>query len=130
MGQIAPEEGNKMKEKFYTKYLILNTLLLILSLAFWLVISDLYMKCFVLTSLYIFSAVALLRIMCDNKKDAEDFLNKEQGDFRTRELYDFSKEDRKEAFYQEWCKTDVKEIDETYDWDDELEAYTILYQQK
>ena len=66
----------------------------------------------------------------DNKKDAEDFLNKEQGDFRTRELYDFSKEDRKEAFYQEWCKTDVKEIDETYDWDDELEAYTILYQQK
>lgn len=65
----------------------------------------------------------------DNKKDAEDFLNKEQGDFRTRELYDFSKEDRKAAFYQEWCKTDVNEIDETYDWDDELEAYTILYQQ-
>ena len=65
----------------------------------------------------------------DNKKDAEDFLNKEQGDFRTRELYDFSKEDRKAVFYQEWCKTDVNEIDETYDWDDELEAYTILYQQ-
>ena len=57
-----------MKEKFYTKYLILNTLLLILSLVFWLVISDLYMKCFVLTSLYIFSEVALLRIMCDDKK--------------------------------------------------------------
>lgn len=57
-----------MKEKFYTRYLILNTLLLILSLAFWLVISDLYMKCFVLASLYIFSAVALLRIMCDDKK--------------------------------------------------------------
>ena len=26
------------------------------------------MKCFVLTSLYIFSEVALLRIMCDDKK--------------------------------------------------------------
>ena len=68
LGQIAPEEGNKMKKKFYARYLILNTLLLTLSLVFWLVISDLYMKCFVLTSLYIFSEVALLRIMCDDKK--------------------------------------------------------------
>ena len=68
MGQFAPEEGKKMKEKFYTKYLILNTLLLILSLAFWLVISDLYMKCVVVASLYIFSEVALLRMMCDDKK--------------------------------------------------------------
>ena len=57
-----------MKEKFYTKYLVLNTLLLILSLAFWLVISDLHMKCFVLASLYIFSEVVLIRIMCDDKK--------------------------------------------------------------
>ena len=57
-----------MKEKFYTRYLLLNTLLLILSLAFWLVISDLYMKCLALTSLYIFSEVALIRIMCDDKK--------------------------------------------------------------
>ena len=55
----------------------------------------------------------------DNKKDAEDFLNKEQGDFRIRELYDFSKADRKEAFYKEWCKKEVSEIDETDDWDDE-----------
>ena len=68
LGQIAPEEGNKMKKKFYARYLILNTLLLTLSLVFWLVISDLYMKCFVLISLYIFSEVALLRIMCDDKK--------------------------------------------------------------
>ena len=68
LGQIAPEEGNKMKKKFYARYLILNTLLLTLSLVFWLVISDLYMKCLVLTSLYIFSEVALLRIMCDDKK--------------------------------------------------------------
>ena len=67
-GVSPPEERNKMKEKFYTRYLLLNTLLLILSLAFWLVISDLYMKCLVLTSLYIFSEVALLRIMCDDKK--------------------------------------------------------------
>ena len=67
-GEMPPEERNKMKEKFYTRYLLLNTLLLILSLAFWLVISDLYMKCLVLTSLYIFSEVALLRIMCDDKK--------------------------------------------------------------
>ena len=67
-GRFAPRERNKMKGKFYTRYLLLNTLLLILSLAFWLVISDLYMKCFVLTSLYIFSEVALLRIMCDDKK--------------------------------------------------------------
>ena len=67
-GETPTEERNKMKEKFYTRYLLLNTLLLILSLAFWLVISDLYMKCFVLASLYIFSAVALLRIMCDDKK--------------------------------------------------------------
>lgn len=63
-----PRERNKMKEKFYTRYLLLNTLLLILSLAFWLVISDLYMKCLVLTSLYIFSEVVLIRIMCDDKK--------------------------------------------------------------
>ena len=67
-GVSPPEERNKMKEKFYTRYLVLNTLLLTLSLAFWLVISDLYMKCLVLTSLYIFSEVALLRIMCDDKK--------------------------------------------------------------
>ena len=57
-----------MKEKFYTKYLILNTLLLTLSLVFYLVLSDLYIRYLVLTSLYIFSAVALLRIMCDDKK--------------------------------------------------------------
>ena len=57
-----------MKETFYTRSLLLNTLLLILSLAFWLVISDLYMKCLALTSLYIFSEVALIRIMCDDKK--------------------------------------------------------------
>ena len=57
-----------MKEKFYTKYLILNTLLLTLSLVFYLALSDLYIKCLVLTSLYIFSEVALLRIMCDDKK--------------------------------------------------------------
>ena len=67
-GETPPEERNKMKKKFYARYLILNTLLLTLSLVFWLVISDLYMKCFVLTSLYIFSEVALLRIMCDDKK--------------------------------------------------------------
>lgn len=67
-GETPPEERNKMKEKFYTRYMILNILLLTLSLAFWLVISDLYMKCFVLASLYIFSAVALLRIMCNDKK--------------------------------------------------------------
>ena len=67
-GETPPEERNKMKEKFYTKYLVLNTLLLILSLAFWLVISDLHMKCFVLASLYIFSEVVLIRIMCDDKK--------------------------------------------------------------
>ena len=57
-----------MKEKFYTKYLILNTLLLILSLVFYLVLSDLYIRYLVLASLYIFSEVALLRIMCDDKK--------------------------------------------------------------
>lgn len=57
-----------MKEKFYTRYLLLNTLLLILSLAFWLVISDLYMKCLALTSLNFFGVVALIRIMCDDKK--------------------------------------------------------------
>ena len=67
-GRFAPRERNKMKEKFYTRYLLLNTLLLILSLAFWLVISDLHMKCFVLASLYIFSEVVLIRIMCDDKK--------------------------------------------------------------
>lgn len=67
-GETPLEERNKMKEKFYTRYLLLNTLLLILSLTFWLVISDLYMKYFVLASLDIFSAVALLRIMCDDKK--------------------------------------------------------------
>ena len=67
-GRNAPRERNKMKEKFYTRYLLLNTLLLILSLAFWLVISDLYMKCVVVASLYIFSDVALIRIMCDDKK--------------------------------------------------------------
>ena len=67
-GETPPEERNKMKEKFYTRYMILNILLLTLSLAFWLVISDLYMKCFVLASLYIFSEVTLLRIMCDDKK--------------------------------------------------------------
>ena len=68
MGQIAPEEGNKMKEKFYTRYLLLNTLLLTLSLVFYLMLSDLYIKCLVLTSLYIFSEVVLIRIMCDDKK--------------------------------------------------------------
>lgn len=57
-----------MKEKFYTRYLILNALLLALSLVFYLVLSDLYIRYLVLTSLYIFSAVALLRIMCDDKK--------------------------------------------------------------
>lgn len=57
-----------MKEKFYTKYLILNTLLLILSLVFYLALSDLYIRYLVLASLYIFSEVALLRIMCDDKK--------------------------------------------------------------
>ena len=57
-----------MKEKFYKKYLILNTLLLILSLVFYLVLSDLYIRYLVLASLYIFSEVALLRIMCDDKK--------------------------------------------------------------
>ena len=68
MGQFAPEEGNKMKGKFYTKYLILNTLLLALSLVSYLVLSDLYIRYLVLASLYIFSEVALLRIMCDDKK--------------------------------------------------------------
>ena len=68
MGQFAPEEGNKMKEKFYTKYLILNTLLLTLSLVFYLVLSDLYIRYLALTSLYIFSEVVLIRIMCDDKK--------------------------------------------------------------
>jgi len=68
LGQFAPEEGNKMKEKFYTKYLILNTLLLTLSLVFYLALSDLYIRYLVLASLYIFSEVALLRIMCDDKK--------------------------------------------------------------
>lgn len=57
-----------MKEKFYTRYLILNTLLLTLSLVFYLVLSDLYIRYLVLASLYIFSEVALLRIMCDDKK--------------------------------------------------------------
>lgn len=57
-----------MKEKFYTKYLILNTLLLTLSLVFYLALSDLYIRYVVLASLYIFSEVALLRIMCDDKK--------------------------------------------------------------
>ena len=57
-----------MKRKFYTRYLILNTLLLTLSLVFYLALSDLYIRYLVLTSLYIFSAVALLRIMCDDKK--------------------------------------------------------------
>ena len=57
-----------MKEKFYTKYLILNILLLILSLVFYLALSDLYIRYLVLASLYIFSEVALLRIMCDDKK--------------------------------------------------------------
>ena len=41
-GETPPEERNKMKEKFYTRYMILNILLLTLSLAFWLVISDIY----------------------------------------------------------------------------------------
>jgi len=68
LGQFAPEEGNKMKEKFYTKYLILNTLLLTLSLVFYLVLSDLYIRYLALTSLYIFSEVVLIRIMCDDKK--------------------------------------------------------------
>ena len=48
-GETPPEERNKMKEKFYTRYMILNILLLTLSLAFWLVISDIYiyeMFCF------------------------------------------------------------------------------------
>ena len=57
-----------MKEKFYTRYLLLNTLLLILSLVFYLVLSDLYIRYLVLASLYIFSEVALLRIMCNDKK--------------------------------------------------------------
>ena len=57
-----------MKEKFYTRYLILNTLLLTLSLVFYLALSDLYIRYLVLASLYIFSEVALLRIMCDDKK--------------------------------------------------------------
>ena len=57
-----------MKEKFYTKYLILNTLLLTLSLVFYLVLSDLYIRYLALTSLYIFSEVVLIRIMCDDKK--------------------------------------------------------------
>ena len=67
-GETPPEERNKMKEKFYTRYLLLNTLLLTLSLVFYLVLSDLYIKCLVLTSLYIFSEVVLIRIMCDDKK--------------------------------------------------------------
>lgn len=37
-------------------------------MVFYLVLSDLYIRNLVLTSLYIFSAVALLRIMCDDKK--------------------------------------------------------------
>lgn len=57
-----------MKRKFYTRYLILNTLLLTLSLVFYLALSDLYIRYLVLASLYIFSEVALLRIMCDDKK--------------------------------------------------------------
>ena len=57
-----------MKGKFYTRYLILNTLLLTLSLVFYLALSDLYIRYLVLASLYIFSEVALLRIMCDDKK--------------------------------------------------------------
>lgn len=57
-----------MKEKFYKKYLILNTLLLTLSVVSYLVLSDLYIRYLVLASLYIFSEVALLRIMCDDKK--------------------------------------------------------------
>lgn len=57
-----------MKEKFYTRYLILNTLLLTLSLVFYLVLSDLYIRYLALTSLYIFSEVVLIRIMCDDKK--------------------------------------------------------------
>ena len=35
---------------------------------FYLVLSDLYIRYLVLASLYIFSEVALLRIMCDDKK--------------------------------------------------------------
>ena len=68
LGQTAPEEGNKMKKKFYARYLLLNILLLTLSLVFYLMLSDLYIKCLVLTSLYIFSEVVLIRIMCDDKK--------------------------------------------------------------
>ena len=48
--------------------LILNTLLLTLSLVFYLVLSDLYIRYLALTSLYIFSEVVLIRIMCDDKK--------------------------------------------------------------
>lgn len=57
-----------MKEKFYRRYLLLNTLLLTLSLVFYLMLSDLYIRYLALTSLYIFSEVVLIRIMCDDKK--------------------------------------------------------------
>jgi len=67
-GGKPPPKKKKKKKKNFKKKNGLNTLLLILSLAFWLVISDLHMKCFVLASLYIFSEVVLIRIMCDDKK--------------------------------------------------------------
>ena len=57
-----------MKEKFYARYLILNTLLLTLSLVFYLMLSDLYIRYLVLISLYFFGEVVLIRIMCDDKK--------------------------------------------------------------
>ena len=67
-GAKRPQRKGEDERKILYKIFTFKYIVAILSLAFWLVISDLYMKCLVLTSLYIFSEVALLRIMCDDKK--------------------------------------------------------------
>lgn len=67
--------------------------------------------------------------MFESAESAQDFLDREESDFRTREVYDFDDPARKDDFFSEWTKDFEDEetaAGEGYSWDDYLGAFTRL----
>lgn len=68
-------------------------------------------------------------VVCESAESAQGFLDREESDFRTREVYDFDDPARKDVFFSEWTKDFEDEetaAGEGYSWDDYLGAFTRL----
>lgn len=67
-------------------------------------------------------------ITFDNEKEAAEFLNTEEYDFRIRYLYD-CRNGIPNEFFEEWClpaETEEENISDDVAWDDNLDRFTYI----